>query len=42
VTFSRYDDKLRIFELSRTRYKEVEGHEGRIWIEEAGLGLGRT
>jgi Uma2 family endonuclease len=40
VTFSRYDDKLRIFELSRTRYKEVKKHQGRIWIEEIGLGLG--
>ncbi len=40
VTFSRYNNEMRVFALSRTRYKEVKRHGGRIWIEEAELGLG--
>ncbi len=40
VTFSRRTDELRIFELTKTRYKELKDHQGRLWIEEAELGLG--
>ncbi len=40
VTFNRRKDELRIFELTKTRYKELKDHQGRIWIEEAELGLG--
>jgi hypothetical protein len=31
---------LKIFELARTRFKEVTDHGGRFWIPEASLGLG--
>lgn len=40
VTFSRYTDELRIFELVKTRYREVKDHQGRFWLEEVALGLG--
>ncbi|MEP7343538.1 MAG: Uma2 family endonuclease [Acidobacteriota bacterium] len=40
ITFSRRTDDLRIFKLHGMRYEEVIGHQGRLWIEEAELGLG--
>ena len=38
--FSRGYTELRIFRLMGGRYVEVLGHQGRYWIQEAGLGLG--
>lgn len=40
VIFSRYTDELRAFELVRTRYREVELPEDKLWLPEAELGLG--
>jgi hypothetical protein len=40
VTFSRYNDELRIFKLSGPHYQEVTDHQGRFWVEGADLGLG--
>ncbi len=40
VTFSRYNDELRIFKLSGPHYQEVTDHQGRFWVEGAELGLG--
>src|SRR2546422_3335156 len=40
VTFSRYNDEMRIFTLEKTRYEEVKDHQGRFWIEDVELGLG--
>ncbi|MGH9798861.1 MAG: Uma2 family endonuclease [Blastocatellia bacterium] len=40
AVFGREANELRIFQLSGMRYVEVTGHDGRFWIEEAGLGLG--
>jgi Uma2 family endonuclease len=40
AVFSGESAELRIFQLGRDRYEEVIGHNGRFWIEEAGLGLG--
>lgn len=40
VTFSGHNDQLRIFKLVATRYVEATDHEGRLWIEQAELGLG--
>lgn len=40
VTFSRYNDELRIFKLSGASYEEVIDHQGRFWIEQVELGLG--
>jgi len=40
VTFSRYNDELRIFKLSGPHYQEVTDHQGRFWVEGAKLGLG--
>ena len=38
--FSRVADRLRIFKLNGGSYTEVIGHGDRLWIPEAGLGLG--
>ncbi len=40
VVFSRYTDELRIFKLSGPYYREVQDHQGRLWVEGAELGLG--
>jgi Uma2 family endonuclease len=40
VVFSRYTNELRVFTLNGSRYREVEGHQGRFWIEDVKLGLG--
>jgi Uma2 family endonuclease len=40
AVFSCESTELKIFELARTRFKEVTDHGGRFWIAEAELGLG--
>ncbi|MGH9936682.1 MAG: Uma2 family endonuclease [Blastocatellia bacterium] len=40
VVFGRKEDELRVFKLSGMQYDEVTGHNGRVWIPEAKLGLG--
>jgi Uma2 family endonuclease len=40
VTFSRYNDELRVFKLSGPYYQEVTDHQGRLWVEGVELGLG--
>jgi len=40
VVFGRKEDELRVFKLSGMQYDEVTGHNGRVWIPEAELGLG--
>jgi Uma2 family endonuclease len=41
VVFGRDSAEMRIFRLTRRRYREVQGHGGRFWLPEAGLGLGQ-
>jgi Uma2 family endonuclease len=40
AVFSGKSLELRIFQLAVDRYKEITDHNGRFWIEDAGLGLG--
>ncbi len=40
VVFSRYTDKLSYFELLGGHYHEVNPEDQRLWLPEAGLGLG--
>ncbi|MGH9751685.1 MAG: Uma2 family endonuclease [Blastocatellia bacterium] len=40
VVFGRKADELRVFKSSAMKYDEVVGHDGRVWIPEADLGLG--
>jgi len=40
AVFNRYNDKLRCFQLENGRYREVELPRQRLWLPEAGLGLG--
>jgi Uma2 family endonuclease len=40
AVFSREADELRFFKLGDAGYTEVNGHGGRCWLPEAGLGLG--
>ncbi|WP_256868330.1 Uma2 family endonuclease [Candidatus Entotheonella palauensis] len=40
VVFSRYTDQVRYFELTGCRYREVEPRDQRLWLPEAGLGVG--
>ena len=40
AVFGRKKDELRVFKLSGLQYAEVTGHEGRVWVPEAELGLG--
>jgi Uma2 family endonuclease len=40
AVYSRYTDKLRFFELEGGRYREVTSADQRVWLPEAGLGLG--
>ncbi len=40
VVYSRYTDKVRFFELTGCRYREVEPPESRLWLPDADLGLG--
>ncbi len=40
VVFNRYTDDLRYFQLLNGRYREVTPFGQRLWLPEAGLGLG--
>jgi Uma2 family endonuclease len=40
VVYGRKEDRMRIFKIAASRYTEIENHDGRFWIPEAGLGLG--
>ncbi len=40
VVFSRYSDKLQFFALKCNRYEEVHPSDQRLWLPDAGLGLG--
>lgn len=40
VVFSRYTGELHFFELRHHRYEEVQPQNQRLWLPEAGLGLG--
>ncbi len=40
VVFSRYTDELHYFKLERDRYEEIHPADQRLWLPEAGLGLG--
>ena len=38
--FSRYTDELRFFGLQNNRYQSVHPPDQRLWLPDAGLGLG--
>jgi len=40
VTFSRYNDEMRIFQLTGTRFVELSNHKDKLWLPEIELGLG--
>ncbi len=40
VVFSRYTDRVRFFELTGCRYREVFPSASRLWLPQASLGLG--
>jgi Uma2 family endonuclease len=40
VVFSRYTDEVRYFALRDSRYREMQVPEQRLWLPEAGVGLG--
>ncbi|MGK7875104.1 MAG: Uma2 family endonuclease [Xenococcaceae cyanobacterium] len=40
IVFDRYIDQLRVFQLTGSRYGELELSESRLWIEDIGLGIG--
>jgi Uma2 family endonuclease len=40
VVFSRYTDELRCFSLQSNRYQEVHLPDQRLWLPDAGLGIG--
>jgi hypothetical protein len=40
VVFSRYTDEVRYFELTGGHYREIQLAEQRLWLPEAGLGVG--
>ena len=40
VVFNRYTDELHYFQLLNSRYHELTPPEQRLWLLEAGLGLG--
>ncbi len=40
VVFNRYTDELHYFQLLNGRYREIAPPEQRLWLPEAGLGLG--
>ncbi len=40
VVFSRHTDKVRFFELTGCRYREIYPSGERLWLPDAGLGLG--
>jgi Uma2 family endonuclease len=40
VVFNRYTDELHHFQLLNGRYREISPPEQRLWLPEAGLGLG--
>ncbi len=40
IVFDRYKDQLRAFQLTGSRYRELELTEPRLWIEDIGLGIG--
>ena len=40
VVFSRYTDEVHYFELTGGHYREIQPAEQRLWLPEAGLGVG--
>ena len=40
IVFDRYKDQLRVFQLTGSRYRELELTEPRLWMEDIGLGIG--
>ncbi|MGH9840880.1 MAG: Uma2 family endonuclease [Blastocatellia bacterium] len=40
VVYDGEEEKIRVFHLTESRYREIEGREGRFWFPEAELGLG--
>ncbi|MGF1600870.1 MAG: Uma2 family endonuclease [Thermosynechococcaceae cyanobacterium] len=40
VVFDRYENNFRLFQLTATRYQELEITDNRYWFEELDLGLG--
>ena len=40
IVFDRYKDQLRAFQLTGSRYRELELTEPRLWMEDIGLGIG--
>ncbi len=40
IVFDRYKDQLRAFQLTGSRYRELELSEPRLWMEDIGLGIG--
>ncbi|MFO1349231.1 MAG: Uma2 family endonuclease [Gammaproteobacteria bacterium] len=40
VVFSRYTDEVRYFQLSGGQYRELRPADQRLWLPQAGLGIG--